>query len=143
MKNGVSEVYAEVIQKKLCQNLCVKYGPDEEQSVGGDSGQSSIFDHIVIRKNKEKYTINVILKGARLREKKILHEDYMAYSFGIVSKEKLAEKYFQEEIKQSKDKIKEYLVGIAIRLANRLQPERELSEDEKAVIRDYFSNIGS
>ena len=98
MKNGVSEVYAEVIQKKLCQNLCVKYGPDEEQSVGGDSGQSSIFDHIVIRKNKEKYTINASLNGTRLREKKILHEDYMAYSFGIVSKEKLAEKYFQDEI---------------------------------------------
>ena len=98
MKNGVSEVYAEVIQKKLCQNLCVKYGVDQEQSVGGDSGQSSIFDHIVIRKNKEKYTINASLNGTRLREKRILHEDYMAYSFGLVSKEKLAEKYFQDEI---------------------------------------------
>ena len=142
-KNGVSEVYAEVIQKKLCQNLGIKSETGREQMAGGDPGQLSIFDHIVIRKNKEKYTINASLKGARLREKKILHEDYMAYSFGIVSKEKLAEKYFQEEIKQSKDKIKEYLVGIAIRLANRLHPERELSEDEKAVIRDYFSNIGS
>ena len=98
MKNGVSEVYAEVIQKKLCQNLCVKYGVDQEQSVGGDSGQSSIFDHIVIRKNKEKYTINASLNGTRLREKRILHEDYMAYSFGLVSKEKLAEKYFHDEI---------------------------------------------
>ena len=98
-KNGVSEVYAEVIQKKLCQNLCVKYETDEEQSAGENPGQSSIFDHIVIRKNKEKYTIKAILKGARLHEKNILHEDYMAYSFGLVSKEKLAEKYFQDEIK--------------------------------------------
>ena len=82
------------------RNLCVKYETDEEQSAGENPGQSSIFDHIVIRKNKEKYTIKAILKGARLHEKNILHEDYMAYaySFGLVSKEKLAEKYFQDEI---------------------------------------------
>lgn len=58
---------------------------------GRYAGQSSIFDHVVIRKNKDKYSIYAKLKGARLLKKKILHEDYMAYSFGLVSKEKLAE----------------------------------------------------
>ena len=101
VKNGVSEVYAEVIQKKLCQNLGIKSEIEGGQMDVGNPEQSSIFDHIAIRKNKEKYTINANLNGARLREKKILQEDYMAYSFGLVSKEKLAEKYFQEEVKQS------------------------------------------
>ena len=101
VKNGVSEVYAEVIQKKLCQNLDIKSEIEGGQMDVGNPEQSSIFDHIAIRKNKEKYTINANLNGARLREKKILQEDYMAYSFGLVSKEKLAEKYFQEEVKQS------------------------------------------
>jgi serine/threonine-protein kinase HipA len=106
LKNGVSEFFAEVIQKKLCQNIGIKPEADREQRGGDDSNQSGFFDHIVIRKNKEKYTINASLRGVRLREKRIQHEDFLAYSFGLVSKEELADKYFQEEIKHSKDESK-------------------------------------
>ena len=98
LKNGVSEVYAEVIQKKLCQNLDVKSEKVGEQRADDGSEQSGIFDSVVIRKNKEKYTIHVSKNGVRLREKRLSQEEYMAYSFGLVSKEKLAQKYFHDEI---------------------------------------------
>ncbi len=143
VKNGVSEVYAEVIQKKLSQNLGIVSESAKGQHIADVPDSPSIFSHIAVRKNKEKYSINASLPGIKIYEKKILQEDYMAYSFGLISKEKLAEKYFQEEIKQSRDKIKEYLVGIAVNLTCSRYPESCLEESEKEKIRSYFFSFGN
>lgn len=98
-----------LFRRSYVRTLAFKPEADREQRGGDDSNQSGFFDHIVIRKNKEKYTINASLRGVRLREKRIQHEDFLAYSFGLVSKEELADKYFQEEIKHSKDESKSIL----------------------------------
>ncbi len=142
-KNGVSEVYAEVIQKKLCQNLGVVSEIEKGQNIAVESDSPSIFDYITIRKNKEKYTINASLFGIKFHEKKILHEDYMAYSFGLISKEKLTEKYFQEELKLSRARMKEYLVGIAVKLTCSRYPGAVLEDSEKGKIQSFFFSLSS
>ena len=67
----------------------------------------------------------------------------MAYSFGLISKEKLTEKYFQEELKLSRARMKEYLVGIAVKLTCSRYPGAVLEDSEKGKIQSFFFSLSS
>lgn len=141
--NGVSNGYADVIRNKLCQNLNVKFTATSGKSrEAADEPELPMFNHIAVRKKKEKYTIMATLNGTRLREKKILQEDYMSFSLGIVSKEKLALKYFREEINLTKSKSKDFLIDIAVKLTCSRCPESSLETNEIEKVHNSLAVFG-
>ena len=137
LNNGVSSVYADVIQKALARNIGINYETKMVPRNDGNNEEENIFDSISILGNKGKYVISARYHGKDLPKERIIQEDYLAYSYKLATKQQLANKYLGERAKRINDK--EFIVKVAVSLTNATYPQEVLSEEVIKKIRDFFS----
>ena len=96
-ENGISETVSDIIQKHLDHNM----GIDREQletTTVSQLPEGIVLSRISITSNKKGRALTIEVNNRHRMSKPISSEDYIAQRVGLLSKEKLALKYFKEEI---------------------------------------------
>jgi serine/threonine-protein kinase HipA len=96
-ENGISETVSDIIQKHLDHNM----GIDREQletTTVSQLPEGIVLSRISITSNKKGRALTIEVNNRHRMSKSISSEDYIAQRVGLLSKEKLALKYFKEEI---------------------------------------------